>query len=357
VGDARKAAGFVLIVLMPIAAIAVSGAGWIGRAMVERGILGADIEAKHAFVAVADHVLMPGLFGFVVAALVAALMSTADTLINAIATISVVDLWRPARQARTGKPPGERAEMRAARVLSATATIVGLALVPVFATFQSIYRAHGAFTAAVTPPLAVALVMAFTWRRFSARAALVVMIGGIAAIALSFVFPGLIAPFAHGIDLEAGTKSYSYIRALYGFAVCIALGVGASLVWPSRSTVPPLLVIGPVIDKIRAFKGGEPKTDDAPAGHLTIGPAAEAIDEGARDTSCVLSRADAERLRIDEGDVVSVRATGWFSGGFQAQSGAARIEEIPEGTARIAAASMRRLSLGEGERVRVKRIH
>ena len=59
--------------------------------MVARDLLPGDLDAKEAFTVVARTVLPVGLFGFVVAALVAALMSTADTLINAVAAIGVVE--------------------------------------------------------------------------------------------------------------------------------------------------------------------------------------------------------------------------------------------------------------------------
>ena len=204
-GDARRAAAFVLLVLMPIAAVAVSGAGWVGRVMVTQGTLPADINAAGIFVAVASKILPVGLFGLIVAALVAALMSTADTLINAMATIAVIDLWRPLR-VWLKQPVDEVRQLRAARRASAIATLAGLGLVPLFASFKSIYRAHGTFTAAITPPLAVALLLAFCWRKISARTVLLVMMGGVAVISISFVWPGMIAPFAHGIDLESGTK-------------------------------------------------------------------------------------------------------------------------------------------------------
>ena len=135
---------------------------------------------------------------------------------------------------------------------------------PLFASFGSIYRAHGTFTAAITPPLAVALVLGFTWRRFSPRAALLVMVGGSAIIALSLRWPEMVAPFAHGIDLETGGKAYSYIRALFGLVVCAGLGLVGSLIWPDRRSVPGTLRLGPVLEKMRAFKSGAPRPGRAP---------------------------------------------------------------------------------------------
>lgn len=83
VREGRKAMLFVVVFLMPIAAISVSGAGWVGRAMYELGLLPENLNARDVFVAVTGMVANPGVQGFILAAVVAALMSTLDTLITA----------------------------------------------------------------------------------------------------------------------------------------------------------------------------------------------------------------------------------------------------------------------------------
>ncbi len=351
-GDARKAAGVVLLLLMPLAAIAVSGAGWIGRAMVNQGVLPAELAGGAVFVEVAQRVLPVGLFGLVVAALVAALMSTADTLINAIATITTIDLWKPWR-ARRGRVDDERSTLRAARIASALATIVGLALVPIFGGYSSIYQAHGAFTAAITPPLAIALLFALCWRRFSRRAALLVLLGGSAAVFASFVWPALVTPFAHGVEL-GGAKSYSYIRALYGVVVCGALGILGTLVWPAREDAGHL-ALGPVEALKRVFKGAASRSGPAPRGLATVhGIAATAADDGF--ARLELSAEDASELAIEEGDIVAVRAAHWLRSGYQALSARAYVTARARHSVGLEQERMRRLHLVEGARVSLRRV-
>ncbi|MDQ7086919.1 MAG: hypothetical protein Q9Q13_03280 [Acidobacteriota bacterium] len=349
-GHARKAAVVVLLVLMPLAAVAVSGAGWIGRVMVSQGTLPETTAAAGIFVTVAERVLPAGLFGLVVAALVAALMSTADTLINAIATISVVDLWRP-WHARHGRRPDDGRALVAARWASALATVAGLALVPLFASFRSIYRAHGTFTAAITPPLAVALLLAFCWKRVSPRAVLLVMLGGVTLIAASFIWPGLVVPFAHGIDLEAGAKSYSYIRALYGLVVCLLLGVAGTLLWPAKRVPPGHLTLGPVTEKMRVFKSGRPPRP-GPGPRLVL----KLTDGGDEDEAVRLHPADARRLDVEDGDLLAICEAHWLRGGFQAFGAPVAISpETTPGTLRAPDAPLARLRLAPGRRVAVRR--
>jgi SSS family solute:Na+ symporter len=101
----QKAAVAMAVVLVPVAAIAVSGGGWIGSAMTRAGLLN-DADSAQIFVVVADTLCGPGLFGLMMAALIAALMSTADTLINATAHGGGCGQRRVAalRAARTARP-------------------------------------------------------------------------------------------------------------------------------------------------------------------------------------------------------------------------------------------------------------
>ena len=258
VKDSRKAVITVMLVLMPIAALVVASGGWVARALVHAGELDPTIEGKEAFFVAADMLAMPGVFGLVMAALTAALMSTVDTLVTAIAAIVVNDLYTPLRPKSS-----DEQKLRVARIASVSISVVGVMLVPVFMEFGSIYSAHGAFTAAVTPPLVVALLLGVFWRRFTPVAALATMVGGSVLIFASILWPVLIQPFAHGVPamevedgLLAGKDVWKFMRAFYGIVVCTVIGVGVSLVTKPRpmSDVKGL-VWGTVSDAIAWYKG------------------------------------------------------------------------------------------------------
>ena len=157
VNEGKKALLATVAILMPIAAIVVASGGWIGSAMQSSGMIAPDVDPKRIFFVVSDIIAMPGVFGLVMAALTAALMSTVDTLITAVAAVCVNDVYRPyIKPAQT-----DSHYLRVARYTSIGATLIGIGLVPVFDSFGSIYSAHGAFTAAVTPPLVVAPYLLF----------------------------------------------------------------------------------------------------------------------------------------------------------------------------------------------------
>ena len=323
VDEGRKAAYFVPLVLMPVAACVVASGGWVGKALGNAGILPAEMEPAQVFFNAAEFLCTtPGLFGLVMASLTAALMSTVDTLITAIAAIVVNDIYQP----YINKDAGESDLLRVARITSVGVTLFGIALVPVFMTFGSIYEAHGAFTAAVTPPLVVTLLCAVFWRRFTAKAALATLSGGMAAILVSIAFPEVITPFAHGIAMVeasegvfSGAKQYKYIRAFYGISVSSLIAVTVTYL----SQPEPLdrirgLVWGTIGDALERYKGGPgvegPSTRADAAVFRAESP--DVFRGEARLPEATISSDLAANLGASEGDLLYVSDARWWLGGL-----------------------------------------
>jgi SSS family solute:Na+ symporter len=153
--------------------------------------------------------------------------------------------------------------MGAARVCSVAVTLIGIGLVPLFDQFESIYEAHGAMTAAVTPPLVVTLLCSVFWRRFTAPAALCTLAGGMLAIVVSMFCPRIIAPFAHGVPpgdiaegLLGGVNAYKYMRAFYGLSVSAVIAVAVTFLTKAEPFARCRgLVWGTVKDALAAYKG------------------------------------------------------------------------------------------------------
>lgn len=333
VKDSRRAVIVTSVILMPIAAMVVASGGWVAKALVHGGVLPPDIQAKEAFFIAADFLSRPGVFGLIMAALTAALMSTVDTLITAVAAIYVNDIYKP----RNPNASDEQM-LKAARISSVSVTAFGVALVPVFMGFDSIYSAHGAFTAAVTPPLVVSLLLGVFWRRFSATAAFLTMVGGSIVIAASVVWPELITPFAHGVPMKevedgflAGKNQYKFMRAFFGLSVCSVIGVVAGLVTKGR----PLdeirgLVWGTVNDAIRNYYGGRRGAEDESDWNLV---SVQHLDHDETDPDIQLpliriSLGLASAVDAQEGDILYISDSRWWLGGLK--SGHTRIASIDQ---------------------------
>ncbi|MFQ5427012.1 MAG: hypothetical protein ACE5EV_08025, partial [Gaiellales bacterium] len=313
VRDGRRAMYAMVLVLMPIATCVVASGGWVAKALSQAGVLPSDIDAREAFFIASEFLSRPGVFGLILAALTAALMSTVDTLITAVAAIVVNDVYKPwIRPAAS-----ERRLMRVARGTSIAVTLVGIALVPVFMQFRTIYEAHGAMTAAVTPPLVVALLASVFWRRFTAKAAWWTVVGGTLAICLSILVPDLIRPFAHGVPpdergegLLGGMTQYKFMRACYGISISAAIGVIVTLFTkPETAERQQGLVWG----TIRARDAAERRRAEA----RPIAQAVEALSPGGEDLPQVrLSQPLADALGAALGDRVYVSDPRWWTGGL-----------------------------------------
>ena len=255
VNEGRKAAAFNVLLVLPISAIVVSNAGWIGRAIANGmpGILPMDLQPNDVFVAVTNIVASPGVFGFIIAALCAALMSTADTLVNASSAIVVNDIYGPLSK----KEQTDKKQLEVARYASIGIKVIAIILVPFFNSFDSIYEAHGWFHSTFTPPLVVAVFLGIFWKRFTTPAVIATFTVGAFLMILGQFNHELIAPFSHGIELRPG-RGYSYIGALYNIFVCASVGVIVSFLTapPTKEKVNGLTVYD-VADLKANFKGGK----------------------------------------------------------------------------------------------------
>lgn len=338
--ESRRAVLAMVVVLMTVGACVVGGGGWVARALVQAGHLPADIEPGQAFYLATEFLSSPGVFGLILAALTAALMSTVDTLITAVSAIVVNDVYKQ----YISPAADDQTQLRVARISSIAVTCLGVILVPLFMMFDSIYDAHGAFTAAITPPLVVTLLLSVFWRRFTRTAAFWTLAGGMAAIGLSLFIPDIIRPFAHGVPkielpddagIMEGMKQYKFMRAFYGLCVCTMIGVVVSIFTdPEPFERQRGLVWGTVGDALSRFRG-QPVYDVLPGeaaamsgleieGEVVRAFASPQIlsEETKTKTdpsrpAVVLSFPLATALQVETGDLVYVSDSRWWLGGLR----------------------------------------
>jgi SSS family solute:Na+ symporter len=304
VRDSRRMVVCWILVLAPLAAIATSCGGWIAKALVNNGEL--VTEPGDSFVKAANFLCAPGIFGFVLAALTAALMSTADSLINAVSAIFVNDIWKPyIKPSRDDKH-----YLLVARITSLGAAGMGLALVPIFMK-DTIYGAHSMFTAAVTPPVLMAILFGITWKRYTPAAAFVTIVGGGILIALSFIWPNaLVGPF----DFGMGPESYKFMRALFGLLAAGALGVAVTLFTkPCPAEKIRGLVAGTQLDALRRFKGAAPNRRPGEKVRLVT----RFDPKLAGQNVVIVSQSALDKMAAEPGDLLYASHIRWWYGGLR----------------------------------------
>ena len=235
VHEGRKAATVNILFMLPISAIVVGSAGWIAKAIsvMDPKLIPANINPDTIFVFVSHIITGPGVFGFVVAAVAAALMSTVSTLLNATAAIWVNDVDRPIRiwlkKINREDPSDEKRAMLVARVSTVAFTALGVTAVYAFNSYPTVYQAHAFFHATLTPPLMIAIFFGAFWKKFTPAGLISTVIGGVALMLLGFRFPlELIAPIAQGTPFDP-VHPFTYMAALYNLLVCTGVAVIVTL--------------------------------------------------------------------------------------------------------------------------------
>lgn len=250
VDEGRKAAAFNILFMLPISAFVVGNAGWIGKAIsvINPTVIPPDSDPDAIFVLVANVISHPGVFGFVMAALTAALMSTVDTLLNATAAVYINDVHRPAKKWFTTKiltlKEEDKQELNAARIATVFFTVLGVLAVIPFSKFQTVYEAHGYFHSTLTPPLVVGIFLGIFWKKFTNAAVITTFVGGVALMVLGMYYPiPLIEFFDHGTTYVPD-HPYIYIGALYNLFVCSIVAVITTLTTVYQRSI---------VDKIKKY--------------------------------------------------------------------------------------------------------
>jgi SSS family solute:Na+ symporter len=119
------------------------------------------------------HVLPVGVRGIVVAALLAALMSTVSGALNSIATLFSYDIYK-----RFKPEADDRHLIRVGRLATFAAMCVAIAWTLGISGQKSIFQMMVDVFPVVAPPTAVVFFWGVFWRRASAKAALITLIGG-----------------------------------------------------------------------------------------------------------------------------------------------------------------------------------
>lgn len=235
VDEGRKAATFNILFMLPISAVVVGNAGWIGKAIsiANPSVVPPTTNPDSIFVVVANVITHPGVFGFIMAALTAALMSTVDTLLNATAAVYINDIHRPvkkwlSKKVQTWKEE-DKQELLSARIATAIFTFLGVLTVIPFSKFPTVYEAHGYFHSTLTPPLVTAIFLGVFWKRYTNAAVIGTLVGGVALMIMGMYYPRpLIEIFSHGTAYDPN-HPYTYIGALYNLFVCALFAVLTTL--------------------------------------------------------------------------------------------------------------------------------
>jgi hypothetical protein len=167
------------------------------------------------------------------------------------------------------------------------------------------------FTAAVTPPVLMALIFGMLWKRYTPTAAFVTIVGGAVLIGMSFIWPDrMVGPF----DFGMGPDSYKFMRALFGLLAAGTLGILVTLFTRPRSIASIKgLIAGTQIDAMCKFKGAKPNLRLGKKVRLRV-----KLDSTLADTNTIVVPQSAlDKMSAEPGDLLYASHIKWWFGGLR----------------------------------------
>lgn len=328
VNDGRKAALFNVLITLPISAIIVGAVGWVAKSLVmKQAAIGGPLAGYnmidihntfHTFLIVCWETVKqnPWVFGFVIAALMAALMSTIDTLINACAAVAIYDVYKPLI-----KPEASDAHyLKAARYASILATLVGISLIFWFkAQKGSLMSIHYKGIMVIIPSIVTTIFLGAFWKRFNAKAACTSMILGGFLTLCTVLFDDFLYPVQQLSEFVAGpiNAKMTYMRALFGMVTTAFIGIVVTWLTtkPSDSKGIEGLTISTLDDAMASYKGGTPNHE---VGEKLKEYSVELNDKLELDI-IELNQASMNKLKACDMDMIYIADSRWWLGGLKSQ--------------------------------------
>ena len=146
-------------------------------------VLFPETAPNDMYAAMVDNLLPSGVKGLVVAALLAALMSSLSSVFNSSSTLAVMDFYHELRPSAS-----EKELVRAGQVATVVLVVTGVLWLPFIGRMSDqLFVYLQSVQAYISPPIAVVFLLGLLWRRLNGPGALSALIAGFVFGALRFV--------------------------------------------------------------------------------------------------------------------------------------------------------------------------
>ena len=190
----------------------------------------ADVSGDNAYPLLVLRLLPSGLTGLMVAALMAALMSSLSATFNSSSTLITFDVYRKLR------PQASEAQLvRVGQVATLMMVVLGILWVPFIRTLSSqMFVYLQSVSAYISPPIAVVFLFGVFWPRANKQGAFAALVIGAVLGAARFIFEVLRArPIVAESPLLSGLVAINFLHfAVVLFVVATIVLVGVSLATP-----------------------------------------------------------------------------------------------------------------------------
>ena len=185
------------------------------------------INSKGVYGVMITELLPIGMRGVIVAALMAALMSTVSGALNSISTLVSYDLVK-----RFKPDMSDHKLVNTGRISAVIALVIAVLLVPAINSYSSLFNALNDIIAHIAPPITCVFVLGVFWKGASSRGAAVTLVSGSTLGAVVFAWKTLrpVADFPDELVHQppGGFMTMAFIL----MSICIVIQVVASHLMP-----------------------------------------------------------------------------------------------------------------------------
>ncbi len=209
-------------------------------------VLYPDLESPDlAFPTIAFDLLPIGLRGIILAALIAAITSTVDSILNSASTMVTMDFVKPMRPKTSDK-----ALVRVGQLTTAVVMLIAILWAPQIKNFPSLWSYFQSILAYTTPPIVVIFLVGIFWRRATPTAAFSTFLVGIGI--------GVVGFFAN--EVFSLTELHFLYAATLLLFVALAIMITVSLFTKPASELPDAGASGSAGAQSRDAETGEMTT-------------------------------------------------------------------------------------------------
>jgi SSS family transporter len=191
------------------------------------------VDSKGIYGVMITQLLPPGLTGVMVAALLAALMSTVAGALNSISTLFSFDLYKRFKPETT-----DHKLVWVGRVTAGVAVLVAIGLVPLLDNYESIFNGLNDIIAHLAPPVTCVFMLGVFWKRASAPSAKLTLWLGSSLGALVYAAGKIGASYPDSAFAKFPLVQFILatpfmMMAFWLLCACVAMQVTFSLIWPA----------------------------------------------------------------------------------------------------------------------------
>lgn len=182
---------------------------------------GDKLDTKNVYSAMIVELLPAGLRGLIVAALLAALMSTVAGALNSISSLVSLDLYK-----RFHPGASDKRLVTVGRIAAAVALVVAIGLIPLLNRYESLFNGLNTIIAHIAPPVTCVFVVGLFWSGATALSGRLTLWVGSALGAFVFAFNSFVP------DQPLARVPFM-LMAFYLLVACVVFQVAVSLLRPA----------------------------------------------------------------------------------------------------------------------------